>query len=92
MRDRRRAGERGEGATLSVVTDPREASIGEIVRVSASDGFDDFARFDTASADILARGAAALHDADLLQVRVEAALGGHHRVAARLTVGRPAAA
>src|SRR3954463_15512254 len=45
-------------------------------------GFEDFARLETAGADVLAGRGALDDDPDLLQVRVEAALGSDHRVGA----------
>jgi hypothetical protein len=48
----------------------------------ASDVLQDLAGLQATRADVLAPGGAPDVDADLLQVRVEAALGGHHRVAA----------
>src|SRR4051794_39972789 len=48
----------------------------------SSDGLGDFARFQAAGTDVLAARRAAYEDADLLQVRVEAALRRDHRVRA----------
>src|SRR4051794_41294368 len=47
-------------------------------------GLRDLTRLKATSADILAAGGAGHEDADLLEVGVEAALGGHHRVAAAM--------
>src|SRR6266852_4809087 len=47
----------------------------------ASDGFGDLAGLEAARADVRARRLPVEHDADALEVRVEAALGGDHRVA-----------
>src|SRR3712207_7597377 len=46
------------------------------------DGLGDLAGLQAAGADVLAAGSPAYEDADLLQVRGEPPLGGHHGVAA----------
>src|SRR5205823_6929876 len=45
-------------------------------------GLGDLARLQAARADVHAPGSPAIVDADLLEVGLEAPLGGHHRVAA----------
>src|ERR1700712_1887049 len=55
---------------------------------AASGGLGDLVGLKAASADVGAERAAVLLDPDLLQVRIEAALGRDHRVAAGLAEGR----
>src|SRR5205085_12507615 len=55
-------------------------------------GLGDLAGLQAARADVRAEGSALLDDADLLQVRIEPALGGDHGVGAALTEGGTLAA
>src|SRR5947199_10877242 len=57
-------------------------------RARPSGGLRDLAGFEAARAHVDAPRRFADHDPDLLQVRVEAALGGDHRVAEALPEGR----
>src|SRR5437868_1790502 len=62
----------------------RSRRCGRAQRPTASGGLGDLARLEAAGAYVGAKGAAVLLDPHLLQVRVEAALGGDHRVASGL--------
>jgi hypothetical protein len=61
-------------------------------RQMASGGLLDLAGLEAASAHVGAEGAAVLLDPDLLEVRIEAPLGGDHRVASGLAERRSLAA
>src|SRR6266516_4107259 len=81
----RPSGDESTGSASTLMFD-RRTSAGVAPRrerraAGASDGLLDLAGFETAGADVGALRLAAQEHADTLQVRVEAALGGDHRMA-----------
>src|SRR5664279_534640 len=71
-------------SVCSASTDDLDRQGSTVVAVATLDGFLDLAGLEAARADVGALGRAVHEDPDLLEVRVEAALGGDHRVASVL--------
>src|SRR5436305_7281006 len=83
LRNRTRLGS-GTGRFYTDMPDRFHLSAGTVRGRDGLDGLGDLTRLKATRADILAAGGAGHEDADLLEVGVEASLGGHHRVAAAM--------